>query len=699
MASWNQDDGDLIDDRIVGIDPVNIIVDFDHTPTGDDIQALTDISDTINFQSKYVNAVWMDAVDPTQLPSIVAIHGVLMVELAEGLQVVLDTSAEGMKARAGYHSPETAEDLGFTGFGINIAVLDTGVDNLTHESLDDLDDNTSTVDPKFVAGMNATLLVRTGGELVDPADDHATVFHGTHVAGIALGTGGPSGTNRGIAPAAKLVDVKVCDSTGSCSNADVAAAIEWCIDNRNTDWTAQAADHDGIDVLNLSLGSNRDSDGQGALSQLLNRAVDLGLVVVVAAGNWGPNAGLGPIAAADRVLTIANLDDNDTETRTDDALNNTSSRGPRADDGDSDSHDELKPDVAAPGTLIMSADGGVDPTAYHELTGTSMASPHVAGLAALMLENDPGYTADLQLLKDQLRCTSEDKNGVYDPPLDPRYDVNYGWGDADAYAALQPYPSVDLEIKHWGYAQNPKETPSWKSDDIWLDSEPAVKGEANGVTARIHNPTNNAATGVEVHFSVNNYGASSDHPWNDLATIYVNVPANSFTDARIDWTPADTPHQCLKVTFDYYCSGVDVDDNISNNIAMENVWPQSDTTSSLQAATATVDYPIDLYNPYPTPKMIHSETANSTLPAGWSASLQSADVLVRGGDVETNVLTITHDGTEGSGTIDVNVNIVGDPIESGVTAEITVPEPGEVALLMAGAVFLMAVSRFRRSRG
>jgi subtilisin family serine protease len=243
-------------------------------------------------------------------------------------------------------------DLGFHGEGMKIGVVDTGIDP-TH--------------PDF-AGRIAAKTSLVGG---DGTDDNG---HGTHVCSIAAGSGAASeGKYRGVAPAASLYVAKVLDANGSGSTSGVMAGVEWAVDQ-------------GVHVINLSLGSDGACDGTDALSTLCDQAVQQhGVVVCVAAGNAGPAAGtVGSPGCARWVITIGAADDSD-------VIANFSSRGPTADG-------RIKPDILFPGVNIVAAQaagtslGPVVAPHYIRLSGTSMATPHATGSAALLLQAKPDLT-------------------------------------------------------------------------------------------------------------------------------------------------------------------------------------------------------------------------------------------------------------------------------------------------------------------
>ncbi|EHR59579.1 S8 family peptidase [Saccharomonospora cyanea] len=237
-------------------------------------------------------------------------------------------------------APEAWES-GFTGEGVTVAVLDTGID-ADHPDLDDA-----------VAESEDF----TGGGSADDGNGH-----GTHVAGTIAGDGTASdGTYRGVAPDADLAVGKVLNDAGEGQESWVLAGMEWA---------AQRAD-----VVNMSLGGGF-SDGGDPLSQAVNRLTEeTDTLFVVAAGNDGPWEGtIGSPGAADAALTVGAVDDND-------ELAEFSSRGPRLGDNG------IKPELTAPGVDVVSARAsGTEGEFYTSASGTSMATPHVAGAAALVAQ-------------------------------------------------------------------------------------------------------------------------------------------------------------------------------------------------------------------------------------------------------------------------------------------------------------------------
>ena len=279
----------------------------------------------------------------------------------------------------------------YSGADLVAAVIDTGI----HAGHADLDEGKVLAFKDFVNGR------------ADAYDDHG---HGTHVAATIAGDGDgrADGAYRGVAPAAALVGVKALDGNGGGTMATVTAAI---------DWVVQVKDVYGIEAINLSLGAAGCGDGTDATSQAVNRAAAAGLVVVVAAGNEGPGTcTVGAPAAAAGALTVGAMADTASGGFKQASF---SSRGPTADG-------RVKPDVSAPGVGITSAQTGTT-TGYVSESGTSMATPFVAGVALLMRDANPALTS--QQVKDKAMATAVDwgRSGS---------DSEYGAGRLDAYAAL-----------------------------------------------------------------------------------------------------------------------------------------------------------------------------------------------------------------------------------------------------------------------
>ena len=401
----------------------SVIVSYDHLPNDIDVSNLDELGVGIYYNCKYINAIITDQISLETIEKIKELPNVANISPRPVLKPLLDVSAPAVKAReSDEYSPETAWELGFTGKGINIAILDSGVDD-SHPAFPN----------KFVGGAEFSGFIITPRDGNTNPDD--TNGHGTSVAGIALGDEVQNDIFMGIAPDARLVDVKV--TNGISSN--LVRALEWCIDNKDRDWNNNGLDeYDGIDIVSISLGSDEDADGTSPICQLLNQVVDAGIVVVTASGNNGPdNQGLGEVAAADKVITVGNLDIYETVDRSDDEVHPSSSTGPRRSDGDDDPYDELKPDLVAPGTGITSPRFsiiGQRGNGYDTDVGSSYACPHVSGICALMLEANPDLRP--KEIKEILHKTAEAKGEPDMPELSNKYNFAYGYGSADAYEAV-----------------------------------------------------------------------------------------------------------------------------------------------------------------------------------------------------------------------------------------------------------------------
>ena len=311
------------------------------------------------------------------------------------------------------NAPKAWSQFGVSGKGIGVAVLDSGVAN----------------HPDLGSRLVARVDVTDGESNGDPGG------HGTHVAGLIAGDGTSSGGAwTGTAPQANIVSVRVIDSTGHATLSWVFSGMQWVLKNRSTY---------NIKIANLSFGATAMSSYQ---NDLLASAAEMlyfaGLTVVVAAGNAGPGPSTVTTPGTDPfVISVGASDDGGSPIVATETIAVWSSRGPTAYDG------IAKPDLVAPGRRMISlrAAGstldtlypdrrvtapGATVAQYFQLSGTSMAVPVVAGIAALYLERNPDATP--RRVKQQLTGTAFPLLGVAA--------TDQGAGVVDAFAALNALP-------------------------------------------------------------------------------------------------------------------------------------------------------------------------------------------------------------------------------------------------------------------
>ncbi|ONK11296.1 S8 family serine peptidase [Streptomyces sp. MP131-18] len=341
--------------------------------------------------------------------------GVAGIALDAVRQALLDTSVPQVGAPAAW-------EAGFDGTGTRIAILDTGIDT-SHPDL---------ADGKVVAAENFS-------EAADLADRQG---HGTHVASTAAGTGAHSGgAFTGVAPGAELLNAKVLDDDGYGLESGILAGMEWAVEQ-------------DADVVNLSLGG-ADAPGVDLLEEAVNRlSAETGTLFVVAAGNSGNQPGsVSSPATAEAALAVGAVDDAD-------ALAEFSSVGPVAGGGGL-----VKPDLTAPGVGIGAAaaegsavaeDGEPVADGYVAISGTSMATPHVAGAAALLAQAHPDWDGD--------RLKAALVGSATDPADDDSTEMQQGSGRLDVARAIEQTVVAEPVSLDFGTAAWPHE-----------DDEPAVR--------------------------------------------------------------------------------------------------------------------------------------------------------------------------------------------------------------------------------
>ncbi|WP_344215941.1 S8 family serine peptidase [Kribbella sancticallisti] len=270
-----------------------------------------------------------------------------------------------------YVGAPRAWQAGFDGAGTTVAVLDSGVD----------------ADHPDLAGA-----VKAQKNFTDSPDVSDHDGHGTHTSSTVAGRGVASnGRNKGVAPGAQLLSGKVLNDYGSGDLSWIIAGMEWAV-------------AEGADVISMSIGTSEPVDCTDPMAAAVDRiSAASGVLFVVAAGNlYGPAETISSPGCAASALTVAATDLTGSTA-------DFSSRGPVM------GNHAVKPDIAAPGVDITAARaGGRGDAAYTDMNGTSMATPHVAGAAAILKQQHPDWTG--QQLKSALQSTvrSASTAGVYD---------------------------------------------------------------------------------------------------------------------------------------------------------------------------------------------------------------------------------------------------------------------------------------------
>ncbi|MEM4244983.1 MAG: S8 family peptidase [Candidatus Nanoarchaeia archaeon] len=310
-----------------------------------------------NFESKGCTLIWkMKSASSFYCPETASLTGLKWRE--DRIFYLVDLNSD---------KQINADDVwsqGITGSGANVIILDSGVD-INHPELKD----------SYLGGYDFV------NKDNDPFDDNG---HGTHVAGIITANGN-DGNAKGVAPDAGFYMLKVCNSAGSCYESDMIAAMEYAVNNNLGE------------VMSISIGGgnyNSDCDSD-TLASKVNWVVDNGITVIVAAGNNG--MGVSSPACASKAIAVGAVD----------SSNNVvwwSNRGTSL-------------DIVAPGVNIYSTlkDGK-----YGKMSGTSMSTPHVSGVAALLLQAKPDIT------KEQLRTALLNNTN----PVNKCYKCSFSYGGA-----------------------------------------------------------------------------------------------------------------------------------------------------------------------------------------------------------------------------------------------------------------------------
>ena len=442
---------------------VNLGISYSRDVKESDIESLSLMGINVNLELPSVDALLIGGVHVEKIEQLSNLDGVIMIERYGSVVFYGDIQTPSVKAKNSSEYSLGAWDLGVSGNGMNIALVDTGVDN-EHPGLSD----------KFVAGYDAVCYVHTDPTCLlsnplreddgsfDPDDANQ---HGTACMGMASATGieadGSQSEFYGAAPNATLVDIRIGTDVGAGPFENYLLeqefyesamnGLQWVINHHEDAWPDVPEEKHGIDIISLSWGitshENGGSDGSDMHSRILDEAMVEGIIVSVAAGNDGPNNdGLSGMGSSDLSVTVGATDDQNTVNREDDTVADYSSRGPRKDNGDGNPLNELKPEISAPGSNIVQAEGCVTSGGCSNLindasdnsytgrgSGTSYATPSVSGVMALVWEANENLTT--MQLKEILKQTAERRGEPSLPEVDPYWNRDFGFGMVDAYAA------------------------------------------------------------------------------------------------------------------------------------------------------------------------------------------------------------------------------------------------------------------------
>ena len=513
LLIWKLQQGE----RFFNAGEARVFVRYDHHPTDDDVQRLEVSGIDVTFRAQFIDLI-ATTMPREMIAEVASWDGVVMLDDIGKAEPHMHQAVPAMGV------DNVWRDHGIYGEGVSIAIVDTGVNN-AHVGLDDMDDNQFTNDLKvaayYDAGQDSIICSENGlGGTMPcyPGQSIDSGTHGTHVAGIAAGSGdgetAPDGTPYiGVAPKAHLVNVL------SCCDGDIEDII------RGVEWTIeyQKFVQPHIRVMTSSLGEQQvefhiDNDGSSAWSQAVDAAVESGLVVTLSAGNeFGSLTGAGcntiDSPGDSRLpITVASLDK-------DLSLAVYSSRGYTSDG-------RVKPDVAAIGSSVMAPDAATT-TGYTAKSGTSMATPLMAGIVALILEANPdltpaevkdtlvaGYAIEREIEDDAIDAASNNCS-----LLETRPDNEYGYGQADPLTFVKIGGMIDPEVSvNWSLSY--------------------VEGEVNGTAIllkpEIYNGSvlkgtaqtaNKPAVGVQVRFGASGwYDATDTSTQRNWANWQISVP-------------------------------------------------------------------------------------------------------------------------------------------------------------------------------
>ncbi len=620
--TWIRDQNrNFIDDEIERQfrpgDRVNVIVDLNRCLTPGEVQEVLSRFGVIDYIGKLVTFVLLNGVGFTDLPALAARPEVAMVEWRAPDVPELDVASRAIQTRkSGVYAGLSAEEVvspltgqpPLTGKGINIAIVDSGVD-------DGVGTYASLPATKFVAGFDATDPNDPGDGLRNPTD---ASNHGSTGAAIALGVASPGRTCRtpdpgsvadcaGVAPGAGLIDIKMW--TPTYSNAEKAL-----------DWVGLNAQKFKIRIVNYAFTRCGDSDGTEALAEQANYLAATGLVFVASYGNSGVTCNNVTGNPGDRltkapgsasfVMAVTGSDDKGTVSRTDDTVWSNYLAGPRKDFScltpDPNLLLALKPDLAAPQNVTYYKSGT---TYITQVVGTTPAAAVVSGAAALILEKFPSMNPESvkQLLFDYAdRSRNTNLCSTTPGPWD-NWDKGLGWGLLNVGGAINAAVSQSTNVR-FSNCKTPSATgagqlcelrdgkPAWNNEtDISTTMTPKVNVQTQ-IVAKVTNDGPNTATFL-VSFGVYVF-ATGNNRFHHIGTKQKTLNPGQADTVTIDWTPAAADHQCVQVTIAY---GLDSD--YTDNVTQRNIL----------VSASVYDFRVE--NPFPVPARFEVKATSDR--AGW----------------------------------------------------------------------------------
>jgi subtilisin family serine protease len=351
-------------------------------------------------------------------------------------------------------------NLGYQGSNIKVAILDTGI-RITHQDLDDLDDNPGTTDPKVT--KNQDFVVPPTDSANNPDDCYG---HGTNVAGILSGTGKGNSLYKGFAPKTTLYNYKV---YANCTATLITTAVTNAFNQ---------AYLDGADVINTSFAGG-DAAGTGSMATAADLAFDRGMAVVAAVGNSGPGSGtVGSPASAHKAISAGSV------SQSGDVLWTSSSRGPTTDG-------RIKPEVTAP-HQITATDIGGGYTTNDSLVGTSYAAPEVSGSIAL-LENKFRSSFNLEPGRAYVIMMNE-ANGAATSSGGLRMDNNIGAGRIDLSESWSSRGTGSTSVSNGQIVNIPFTVPTGKTKIVATIWWPEGIGSHNDIDLKVYKGTTSSSS-------------------------------------------------------------------------------------------------------------------------------------------------------------------------------------------------------------